>query len=114
MFGRQAYRKYQGRHYKCHLNTRGNNMKSIKLPEDYALVLQQVGENGEENMDMLAESLRVDRRRLAHIIQSLHHKGLIYFADTYQEPWIRLSTKGKQFVQYIWPESKPRFGFGAA
>lgn len=89
-------------------------MKSIKLPEDYALVLQQVGESGEENLDMLAESLRVDRRRLAHIVQSLHHKGLIYFADTYQEPWIRLSTKGRQLVRYIWPETERGLGMASA
>lgn len=89
-------------------------MKSIKLPEDYALVLQQVRESGEENMEMLAESLRVDRQRLAHIVQSLHHKGLIYFTATRQEPWIKLSTKGKQLVRYIWPETDRGFGLPAA
>lgn len=87
-------------------------MKSIKLPEDYALVLQQVSESGEESMDMLAESLRVDVSRLGHIIQSLHHKGLIYFIDNSHEPWIKLSSKGRQIVRYIWPEASP--GLGAA
>lgn len=89
-------------------------MKAIKLPADYALVLQQVGENGEEDLEMLAESLRVDRQRLLHIVQSLHHKGLIYFADAYQEPWIRLSTKGRQLVRYIWPETERGLGMVAA
>lgn len=38
-------------------------MKTIELPEDYALVLQQVDENGEEDFTNLAESLKFDRRR---------------------------------------------------
>jgi predicted transcriptional regulator len=81
-------------------------MHTIELPEDYALVLQQVNENGEEDIETLAEYMRVDRKRLAHIIQALHHKGLIYFSrDRYQSSLIRLSGKGKQFMTYIWPES---------
>jgi DNA-binding MarR family transcriptional regulator len=89
-------------------------MKSIKLPEDYALVLQQVGENGQESLDMLAESLRVDQQRLLHIIQSLHHKGLIYFSNNYHETWVSLSAKGRQLVRYIWPEANPGYGGAAA
>lgn len=81
-------------------------MKTIELPQEYALVLQQVSETGEEDLETLAENLRLDRKRLAHIIQALHHKGLIYFTRTaYQSSLIRLSSKGRQFISYIWPES---------
>lgn len=81
-------------------------MRTIQLPSDYALVLQQVKESGEEDIETLAENLRLDRKRLAHIIQALHHKGLIYFSRTaYQSSIIRLSTKGKQLIQYVWPEA---------
>ncbi|HJP96507.1 MAG TPA: hypothetical protein VJ843_03995 [Candidatus Saccharimonadales bacterium] len=88
-------------------------MKKIMLPADYALVLQQVNESGEEDLDTLSESLRVDKKRLAHIVQALHHKGLIYFSRNYQEPWIRLSAKGRQLVRYVWPESglNPSLGY---
>jgi predicted transcriptional regulator len=90
-------------------------MKAIELPEDYALVLQQVNETGEEDMDTLAEYLRFDRKRLAHIIQALHHKGLISFSKTaYQSSLIRLSAKGKQFISYVWPESGMAPGMSAA
>lgn len=89
-------------------------MKKIMLPADYALVLQQVNESGEEDLETLSESLRVDKKRVAHIVQALHHKGLIYFSrSTYQEPWIRLSAKGRQLVRYVWPESglNPSLGY---
>lgn len=81
-------------------------MKKIILPADYALVLQQVNESGEEDMSTLSELLRVDKKRLTHIVQALHNKGLISFSrSTYQDPWIRLSAKGRQLVRYVWPES---------
>lgn len=81
-------------------------MKKITtLPADYALVLQQVNESGEEDMDTLSESLRVDKKRLAHIVQALHHKGLIYFSRNTYDPWIHLSAKGRQLVRYVWPEA---------
>jgi hypothetical protein len=82
------------------------NMHKVELPEEYALVLQQVEESGEEDFETLAESLRFDRKRLAHIVQALHHKGLIYLNRTaYQDAWIRLSAKGRQLTAYLWPES---------
>jgi DNA-binding MarR family transcriptional regulator len=80
-------------------------MKKIELPQDYALVLQQIDEFGEEAFDTLAESLRIDRKRLTHIIESLRHKGLILIHKTRQDAWLRLSTKGQRLMQYMWPEA---------
>ena len=81
-------------------------MHAIELPQDYALVLQQVDEDGEEDFGMLAETLQLDRKRLAHIIQALRHKGLIAMTrHRDHDPWIRLSTKGRQLIRYLWPES---------
>ncbi len=83
-------------------------MHAIELPEDYALVLQQVDEDGEEDFGMLAESLQLDRRRLTHIVQALRHKGLLAMSGRAdQDPWIRLSAKGRQLMRYVWPESAP-------
>ncbi len=80
-------------------------MKHIELPEDYAIVLQQVQEMGEEDFVSLAESLRFSRARLMHILQSLQHKGLILVnRSTYSEAWIRLSTKGQRLLRALWPE----------
>lgn len=81
-------------------------MQKIELPEDQALVLQQVSESGEEDLETLAEIMRFDRSRLIHIVQSLHHKGLIYLTkNVYSDPWIRLSSKGRKLMTYMWPET---------
>lgn len=81
-------------------------MHAKKLPEDYAIVLQQVKESGGEDFVTLAESLRFDPKRLMHIVQALQHKGLVYIRrNGYQESWIRLSAKGRRLMTYLWPES---------
>jgi DNA-binding MarR family transcriptional regulator len=84
-----------------------------QLPEDYVLVLQQINEDGGYGFDELASSLRIDRGRLGHIIQSLYHKGLIMVDRTMsgRESWMSLSTKGKHFIAYLWPEAAPAYGF---
>lgn len=86
-------------------------MQHIELPRDYALVLQTVHESGEEDFANLAETLRFDRQRLAHIIEALRHKGLIYLSRPKSiglggsDAWIRLSSKGRKFMTTIWPEA---------
>ncbi len=83
-------------------------MQHLELPSDYALVLQTVQENGEEDFANLAETLRFDRQRLAHIIEALRHKGLIYLnrsSRTGSDAWIRLSAKGRKIMLTVWPES---------
>lgn len=85
-------------------------MRSLDLPSDYALVLQQVDESGQEDFTNLAESLRIDRKRLSHIIQALQHKGLIRVRRAAQDTWITMSSRGHRLTTALWPESRPAFG----
>ncbi|MDB5181840.1 MAG: hypothetical protein JWP13_603 [Candidatus Saccharibacteria bacterium] len=87
-------------------------MQHIELPEDYSLVLQEVSEHGEEELALLAETLSFEQSRLHHIIQSLQHKGLISLSRSAGHGvWIRLSSKGRKFVQTLWPETGLSYGF---
>jgi DNA-binding MarR family transcriptional regulator len=88
-------------------------MQHIELPKDYSVVLQEVNELGEEDVAVLAETLNFDRGRLFHILHALQHKGLISFSDTSgRGVWVRLSAKGRKFVQNLWPESSPGLAYG--
>lgn len=88
-------------------------MQHIELPKDYSLVLQEVGELGEEDITVLAETLNFDRSRLFHILHALQHKGLISFTDTAgRGVWVRLSSKGRKFMNSLWPESNPGVAYG--
>jgi hypothetical protein len=84
-------------------------MNKIDLQEDQALVLQQVAESGEEDLTTLTHALRFDRRRLVTILQALHHKGLIFISqDSHQDPWVRISARGRRMMLYLWPEAQLR------
>lgn len=81
-------------------------MHKIELPEDYALVLQQIQENGQDDIANLSESLHIRRSRLTHIIEALKRKGLIRLSrDYHSDLWVELSGKGRRLVSYMWPES---------
>lgn len=81
-------------------------MNSVKLSDEYAIVLQQVEEAGGEDFGTLADVLRFDRQRLAHIVAALRNKGLIVLnRDGHNDMWIRVSSKGHRLIQYIWPET---------
>lgn len=83
-------------------------MRSLEIPTDYALVLQQVDADGEEDFTNLAETLNLDRRRLTHIIQALQHKGLVRIKWRQSEGWISLSTRGRRLVETLWTPT-PKF-----
>ncbi len=78
-----------------------------QLPLDYAMVLQQINEDDGDGFDDLAENMRLERSRLAHIIRALHHKGLIRLEGGMggRDMWLSLSAKGRRLMTYLWPES---------
>lgn len=78
----------------------------ITLSNDDAIVLQQISETGEEDLSSLARSLNMKQGRVRASIESLRRKGLISIKRTANEWWINISSKGKAFSQYIWPESQ--------
>lgn len=88
-------------------------MQRIHLPEDYSLVLQEVGDHGAEELYELAETLSLDHGRLQHILSALQHKGLVALNNTYgRGVWIRLTAKGRKFMTTLWPESDTGLAYG--
>lgn len=77
------------------------------LPLDYALVLQQVSEDGRDELAVLSETLNIRRSRMMHIVSSLRQKGLLMIEQTsWGDAWVRLSAKGRKIVSQLWPESQ--------
>ena len=87
--------------------------RATELPADYALVLQQVEESGEEDFTNLAETLNMDHRRLSHVIHALQHKGLVAvnIAHSGREIWVRLTGRGHRLMSLIWPEANAQPAF---
>ncbi len=87
-------------------------MKMPFLNRDYMSVLEQIAEDGRDDLETLEETLRYDRKKLRHIIKGLQHKGLVTvrYVSGY-DTLISLSTKGKRFLRSMWPESMLPFGY---
>lgn len=76
--------------------------KNINLPTDYALVLQQIQEDGQDDIMSLSYILSINHQRVFHIVKALQHKGLV---QVYDDAVVRLSRKGKRMMHYVWPEA---------
>ncbi len=71
-----------------------------------ALVLQQVHEDGEDDVPTLSRQLGMSRQYALAVVASLKHKGLLVVTDGYQQLWVRPSARGKRMVRYIWPQAQ--------
>lgn len=76
--------------------------KNVNLPTDYALVLQQIQEDGQDDIASLSHALQINQHRVLHIVKSLQHKG---FVEIYDDAVVSLSRKGRRVLHYMWPES---------
>lgn len=70
-----------------------------------ALILQRLGEVGEEELDYIAEELKEPRGRVMHQLATLKKRGLVHVYNKYGELLISLTTKGRQAIRYLWPEA---------
>ena len=71
-------------------------VKEINLTTNEALVLQQVYEDGGDGADSLAAQMGMPRRTVMNVLTD----------QAYGDAWVRLTTRGKQLVQRIWPEAQ--------
>lgn len=70
----------------------------MNLPADYALVLQQIKNDGENDITSLLESLDVKQSRLKHIVKALKGKRLLFVTTSYEGMWLKLTRKGERIV----------------
>lgn len=81
-------------------------MKNNLTPNE-AMILQQVYEDGEDDIRSLAYELGISRHRtIAEIIQ-LEQKGLLDLHYGFDGLLLEISSRGRQLVRQLWPEAQP-------
>ena len=78
--------------------------KEVNLTTNEALILQQIYEDGGDDVVVLAGQVGLSRRTVMNILADLRRKGLMAIDQIYGDAWVRLTTRGKRLVQKIWPE----------
>lgn len=84
-------------------------VQPVNLTSDEALVLQQIAENGEDDVIGLSHGLRMSRSRVAQQLERLRAKKLVTIKSTCGDLWVRASKRGRQLVRYMWPEMAPAY-----
>ena len=84
-------------------------VQPVNLTSDEALVLQQIAENGEDDVIGLSRGLSMSRSQVAKQLDRLRAKKLVTIKATCGDLWVRASKRGRQFVNYMWPEMAPAY-----
>lgn len=80
--------------------------KEVNLTTNEALILQQIYEDGGDDVVVLAVQVGLSRRTVMNILVDLRRKGLMAIDQIYGDTWVRLTARGKRLVQKIWPEAQ--------
>lgn len=80
--------------------------KEVNLTTNEALILQQIYEDGGDDVVVLARQVGLSRRTVMNILADLRRKGLMAIDQVYGDAWVRLTARGKRLVQKIWPEAQ--------
>ena len=80
--------------------------KEVNLTTNEALILQQIDEDGGDDVVILAGQIGLSRRTAMNVLVDLRRKGLMAIDQAYGNAWVRLTTRGKRLVQKIWPEAQ--------
>lgn len=80
--------------------------KEVNLTTNEALILQQIYEDGSDDVVVLAGQVGLSRRTVMNILADLRRKGLMAIDQIYGDTWVRLTARGKRLVQKIWPEAQ--------
>lgn len=84
-------------------------VQPVNLTSDEALVLQQIAENGEDDVIGLSRGLSMSRSQVAKQLDRLRAKKLVTIKATCGDLWVRASKRGRQLVRYMWPEIVPAY-----
>lgn len=80
--------------------------KEVNLTTNEALILQQIYEDGGDDVVILAGQIGLSRRTVMNILADLRRKGLMAIDQIYGNAWVRLTARGKRLVKKIWPEAQ--------
>lgn len=79
-------------------------MNKSRLTDDEAMVLQQVYEDGEDDIRSLSFELGITRQSAIREALKLEQKGLLVFQHSFDGLLLKVSSKGKVMVRQLWPE----------
>lgn len=81
-------------------------MDQKTLSTDEAMTLQQIYEDGEDDIRSLSYELGMSRRHVIAEVLQLERKGLLILHDSFDGLLLTVSQRGKAVIRRLWPEAK--------
>lgn len=80
--------------------------KRLDLTVNEALILQQVFEDGEDEVDNIVDQTGMPKRITMNILSGLKSKGLLtVIQQAYGKILVSVTSQGKKLVHAMWPEA---------
>ena len=80
--------------------------KQMDLSVNEALILQQVFEEGEDEVDNIVDQAGMPKKITMNILSGLKSKGLLTIIQhTYGKILVSVTSQGKKLVHAMWPEA---------
>ena len=81
------------------------NEESINnLTPNEAIVLQQIYEDGEDDVRTLAQMLGMSAKSVVATVVHLKRRGLVAISNDLGDLWVEVSVKGCRLIKRLWPE----------
>ena len=81
------------------------NEESINnLTPNEAIVLQQIYEDGEDDVRTLSQMLGMSAKSVVAVVAHLKKRGLVAISNDLGDLWIEVSAKGRCLIKRLWPE----------
>lgn len=80
--------------------------KQMDLSVNEALILQQVYEDGVDDMDNIVDQAGMPKKVTMNVLTELKSKGLLtVIQQTYGKILVSVTSRGKKLVNTMWPEA---------
>ncbi len=79
-------------------------IQTMQLSTNEAIVLQQIHEDGMDDIPALGVLLGLPSHYILGIVTNLRRKGLVTSSTISGERWVRLTRAGRRLVRDIWPD----------
>lgn len=88
------------------LRTKKSKKHQVDLSVNEALILQQVFEEGEDEVDNIVDQTGMPKKITMNILSGLKSKGLLTIIQhTYGRILVSVTSQGKKLVHAMWPEA---------
>lgn len=83
--------------------------KSINLNANEAVILQQIFDDGEDEIRDIEYEMHMPHHQIIDVIGRLRRKGFVTIKSDFDSMWIRVTARGRHLMLEAWPEA----GYGS-